>query len=257
MPFLRAYRTRLISSSVTPKAAKLLALINISNVNNAYSNTYSKYSKNSIRSIFNKEEVKTELNTLYTNHLITLETTTIDRDISYDIKDSNLRILYREKLLRINTHTTIVYNIRDAVNTAPLLTSYKVRLKAAVILNTPSLKFTPNFEHIYEHIKGIRKTLHGGSSYLEEQLGGIGLSYYKDAFLNALSRDFAKDEVLVEAFQDSVCKNEICLRIVGKLNGYNCFEGVIEDGFLYIQTTAQKWGSNISYVGLHQLKELL
>jgi hypothetical protein len=193
------------------------------------------------------EEGKTELNALCTNHSITLETATIDGDISCDVKDGNLRILYREKLLGINTHTAAVYNVGDAVNTAPLPTGYspqmnfytrqsvrlqydtqieEVRLKAAAILNTPSLKFTPNFEHIYEQIKDIRKALHGGSSYWEEQLGGIGLSCYKDAFLNVLSRDFAKDEVLVEVFQDSVCRNEICLRIVGKLNGYNCFEGL-------------------------------
>jgi hypothetical protein len=50
-----------------------------------------------------------------------------------------------------------------------------------------------------------------------------------------LSQDFASDEYLVEDFQKSVFKNEICLRIVDKVQAYHCFEGVIEDGILYIQ----------------------
>jgi hypothetical protein len=110
-----------------------------------------------------------------------------------------------------------------------------VRLKAASILNTPSLKFTPNFDQIYDQIKDIRNERHAGSSYWQEQFGRIGLSYYKDAFLGLLSQDFAGEEFLVEGFQEKVFKNEICLRIVDSVQQYHRFEGVIEDGILYIQ----------------------
>ena len=201
------------------------------------------------------EEGKTELNTLCTNHSITLEAAKIDRDSGCDVKDGNIRILYREKRFGVNIYSSSVYKVADAVNTAPLPTNYnpqmsfyarqsvrlqygtqieEIRLKAAIILNTPSIKFTPNFEQIYDQIKDIRNAMHAGS-YWEENLGRTGLSYYKDAFLDVLSRDFAGNEYLVEAFQESVFKNEICLRIVDKIQGYNRFEGVIEDGILYIQ----------------------
>jgi hypothetical protein len=201
------------------------------------------------------EEGKTELNTLCTNHSITLEAAKIDRDSGCDIKDGNIRILYCEKRFGVNTYSSSVYKVADAVNTAPFPTSHspqmsfyarhsvrlqygtqieEIRLKAASILNTPSIKFTPNFEQIYDQIKDIRNAMHTGS-YWEENLGRTGLSYYKDAFLDVLSRDFAGKEGLVEAFRESVSKNEICLRIVDKVPGWNNFEGVIEDGILYIQ----------------------
>jgi hypothetical protein len=202
------------------------------------------------------EEGKTELNALCTNHSITLEASAnIDRGSSCDVKDGNIRILYREKQFGVNTYSSSVYKVADAVNAAPLPTSHspqmsfyarqsvrlqydthieEVRLKAAIILNTPSIKFTPNFEQIYDQIKDIRNAKHAGS-YWEESLGRNGLNYYKDAFLDVLSRDFAGDEDLVQAFQESVFKNEICLRIVDKIQGYSRFEGVIEDGILYIQ----------------------
>jgi hypothetical protein len=201
------------------------------------------------------EEGKTELNALCTNHSITIEAANIDRDSSCDVKDGNIRILYREKRFGVNTYSSSVYKVADAVNAAPLPTNYspqmsfyarqsvrlhygarieEIRLKAAIILNTPSIKFTPNFEQIYDQFKDIRNAMHAGS-YWEEQLGRTGLSYYKDAFLDVLSRDFAGDQDLVKAFQESVFKNEICLRIVDKIQGYHRFQGVIEDGVLYIQ----------------------
>lgn len=200
------------------------------------------------------EEGKTELNALCTNHSVTLEAAKIDRDSDCDIKDGNIRILYLEERFGVNTYSCL-FKVADAVNTAPLPTSYspqmsfyarqsvrlqygtqieEIRLKAASILNTPSIKFTPNFEQIYDQIKDIRNAMHTGS-YWEEELGRNGLSYYKDGFLGVLSRDFAGDEDLVEGFRESVYKNEICLRIVDKAPGWNSFDGVIEDGILYIQ----------------------
>jgi hypothetical protein len=201
------------------------------------------------------EEGKTELNALCINHSIILEAANIDQDSGCNVKDGNIRIIYREKRFGVNIYSSSVYKVADAVNIAPLPTSYnpqmsfyakqsvrlqygtqieEIRLKAAIILNIPFIKFTPDFEQIYGQIKDIRNAMHA-SSYWEEQLGRNRLSYYKDAFLDVLSRDFAGDQYLVEAFQESVSKNEISLRIVDKVQGYNRFEGVIEDGILYIQ----------------------
>jgi hypothetical protein len=90
------------------------------------------------------------------------------------------------------------------------------------------------------------------SSYWEEQLGRNGLSYYEDAFLDVLSRDFAGDQYLVEDFQESVFKNEICLRIVDKVQGYNRFEGVIEDGIFVYPGTLAMWASSLPGVITNQ-----
>jgi hypothetical protein len=199
---------------------------------------------------------KEELNTVCPNHSITLEAANIDRDISCDVKDGNLRILFREKRLGVNTSSASVYKVEDAVNNAPLPAGCsprmsftarqsvrlqfdtqieEVRSTVASILHVPSIKFTPNFEQIFDNIKVIRRARHAGSIW-EENFGRTGLSYYKNAFLDVVSRRFANDEILVEAFQEAVYENEVRLRIVDKLNNTdNSFEGVIEGGVLYIQ----------------------
>jgi hypothetical protein len=110
----------------------------------------------------------------------------------------------------------------------------EVRLTVASILHVPSIKFTPNFEQIFDNIKVIRRARYAGSIW-EENFGRTGLSYYKNAFLDVVSRSFANDEILIEAFQEAVYENEVCLRIADKLNTDNSFEGVIEGGVLYIQ----------------------
>ena len=75
------------------------------------------------------------------------------------------------------------------------------------------------------------------NSYWEERFGWTGLSYYKEAFLGLLPQ-LARDEILVEGFQSSVFQNEICIRIVDKLDdSWRFFDGVIEDGILYIQVS--------------------
>ncbi|KAE9364278.1 hypothetical protein N431DRAFT_496826 [Stipitochalara longipes BDJ] len=247
----------------------------------ACSNVFNEHARSSIGSIFNSYVEgfgKIELNSLCTSHSITLEVGNLGtyQNIGCDIKDGNLRILYCEKNLGVNVHS-VVYDVADAVNIAPLPSGYspnmsfharqsvrlqygtqieEVRLKAASILSTPSIKFTPNFEQIYDQIKEKQNARQIGS-YWQKQFGFIGLQYYKDAFLEALSRDFASDKFLVEDFQEAVSQNEIYLRIVDKIDGYRKFEGVIEDGILYIQTTAQSWGTNINYIGLCELKNLL
>lgn len=201
------------------------------------------------------DDGKEELNTVCPNHSITLEAANIDRDISCDVNDGNLRILFREKRLGVNTSSASVYKVEDAVNNAPLPASCsprmsftarqsvrlqfdnqieEVRLTVASILHVPSIKFTPNFEQIFDDIKVIRRARHAGSIW-EENFGRTGLSYYKNAFQDVVSRSFANDEILIEAFQEAVYENEVCLRIVDKLNTDNSFEGVIEGGVLYIQ----------------------
>ncbi|KAN0092335.1 hypothetical protein V8E51_018182 [Hyaloscypha variabilis] len=260
--------------------------------NDAFANIFSDPAKSHIGSFFESyvkgfvtqleayvktygEEGKTELNTRCSNHSITLEAANIAGNMSCDVKDGNFRILYREKSLGVNLHS-VVYQLAAAINAAPLppdsssqISFYarqsvrlqydtkieEVRLKAASILNTPSIKFTTNFEQIYSQLMEVPHRRE--NSYWEERLGWAGLSYYKEAFLGLLSQ-LARDEILVEGFQSSVFQNEICIRIVDKLDdSWRCFDGVIEDGILYIQTTAKNWGSNINSVGLDKVKKLL
>jgi hypothetical protein len=74
------------------------------------------------------EEDKTELNALCTNHSITLEVANIDQDSGCDVKDGNILILYGEKRFGVNIYSSSVYKVADAVNTAPLPTSYNPRM---------------------------------------------------------------------------------------------------------------------------------
>ena len=152
------------------------------------------------------EEGKTELNARCINHSITLEAANIAGNMSCDVKDGNFRILYREKSFGVNLHS-VVYQVAAAINAAPLppdsssqMSFYarqsvrlqydtkieEVRLKAASILNTPSIKFTTKFEQIYSQLMEVPHRRE--NSYWEERLGWTGLSYYKEAFLGLLSQ---------------------------------------------------------------------
>jgi hypothetical protein len=120
-----------------------------------------------------------ELNNVCPNHSITLEAANIDREVSCDVKDGNLRILFREKLLGTNVHSDAVWTIGEAINAAPqqagssprmsftarLSVKQKydaeiegVRLRVAAILRVPSIKFSANFEQIFKELKSVKRT---------------------------------------------------------------------------------------------------
>lgn len=115
-----------------------------------------------------------------------------------------------------------------------------IRLKAASMLQFPSIKLTGDFETIFTKLKGAKLD----PSYWaikEKLLGDVAFQYFKSAFLEVVRIEFANDDMSCEAFRDAIFRNEVKLRIVDKIverNGF-AFEAVIEEGVLYIQVSGQ------------------
>lgn len=191
-----------------------------------------------------------------------------------------LRILFAKGALGTNASDSLV-NLSDAVNQAgsssddasldfnarsSIKSDYEAKIepvknKCQEILKLPTVEFEPNFEHNYaalaRYLKTVKKSDKYGHREWQKHLGGITLDYFR-RFVGVMEdRGFGDDEMLQEGFKEAVEKNQIALRIVDKLNkgkGYN--ECVIENGVLYIQTTAEFWATNVDAPGEEVIKIL-
>ena len=219
----------------------------------------------------NGEDGKTELNTLAASHTIAMDVTS-KPGINYtgcEIASGVLRILFVKDMLGTNISESLEY-LSEAVNDAGtssddtsldfnarsgIQNDYKpkigaVQAKFQEILAIPTFDIEPNFEHNYATIKAFTKTLKKSNSYhrdWQKTLGRFTFDYFYNFAEIMENKGFGDDEMLQEGFKDSVEKNQIALRIVDKLsksNNYN--EPVIENGVLYIQTTAENWATNVS-----------
>ncbi len=114
--------------------------------------------------------------------------------------------------------------------------------KARKLLHNKEFEFVPGFEALGAKLKGGKDV----RDDWETNLGSFSMSYF-GSFVDALEREkFGDDELLREGFEEGVTKNKIELRLVDKLeSGYN--QILLDDGVLVIQTTPDKWGTNIHY----------
>lgn len=106
----------------------------------------------------------------------------------------------------------------------------EIRSHIATLLKVPSIKCNPNFEHNFAQLQE-----RSPSSRWEELFGLTTFEYFQ-AFLGGLKRyQVGDDELIQEAFQSTVYKQEICLQIVDKSLGWPNHIMVANDGILYIQ----------------------
>ena len=217
----------------------------------------------------NGEDGKSELNTLASSHTIAMDVTS-KPGINYtgcEIVGGVLRILFVKDMLGTNVTDSLVY-LSEAVNDAGtssddnsldfnarsgIKNDYEpkigaVQAKFQKILATPTFDIEPNFEHNYAAIKAFSKTIKQSNSYPREwqkSLGKFTFDYFSEFADVMENQGFGDDEMLQEGFKEPVEKNQIALRIVEKFGNGNSNEPFVENGVLYIQTTAENWATNV------------
>ncbi|KAK7931753.1 hypothetical protein PG985_002465 [Apiospora marii] len=123
-----------------------------------------------------------------------------------------------------------------------------IRSKVAELLAWPEIKLEPNWEQVFAALKAesqIKKT------ELREDwqayMGSMAISYFEGLVSQLQWQKFEDDDLLQEGFRDVITSGEIKFRIVEKLKDDSYSECEIEDGVLYLQSTAKTWGTNTSY----------
>jgi hypothetical protein len=198
-----------------------------------------------------------KLNAICFNHSICLAAEKASDYPGCDIKDGSFRTLFQENCLGADCFSGI-WGFDQAVNNAVDPTKHSsmsflatqsvklkfdtqieaIRLKAATMLQFPSIKLTGDFEAIFTKLNAA-KPLYWDTK--EKRLGDVAFEYFKNAFLEEVRLEFANDDEACEAFREAVFRDEVRLRIVDQIaerNGFN-FEAVIEEGVLYIQVSSQ------------------
>ncbi|KAG8529609.1 uncharacterized protein KY384_006246 [Bacidia gigantensis] len=113
-------------------------------------------------------------------------------------------------------------------------------------LDLSVLELSPGFEENYAKLA----TYDAAKNYdfprdFKEVFGDYVFQYF-EGFAEALKDSgFAGDDMMQEGFKEAVEKNEIGLRVVDKLEKGDYNECVIENGVVYMQTTAENWTVNI------------
>lgn len=198
------------------------------------------------------DDGKSELNTVCSKHQLVIapQDTTKFTYGGLDLKDGVLRLVFQETNLGTNV-SDVSAEIAKALKDAPpapgasafnivarnsVRDNYdskveEVRSAIATLVNMPSLKLNPNFDH---NSSMLAKTAKDHDTW-DRQIGAATLDYFSSVE-SALKREgFGGDDMLQEGFQEVISKGEICFRIVDKLNKGTYNEVHAEDGVLYIQ----------------------
>jgi len=222
---------------------------------------------------------KEELNTVCPTHTVILIADPTNK-VSYcgcDVAEGKLRILFHPEKLATNiSHAG--EKLADALSTAPQpegapSLSYAARhsikvdytsqivpvlAKAQKLLQNEKFVFEPRFDDLGKKLKSGKDV----RDDWETNLGSFALKYY-EGLVDVLEREkFGEDEMLREGLEEAAPKGVVQLKLVDALKngGYN--ETVVDDGALSIQvsnlllvadvanimqTTPDKWGTNIHY----------
>ncbi|KAF5632499.1 uncharacterized protein FTJAE_7478 [Fusarium tjaetaba] len=101
------------------------------------------------------------------------------------------------------------------------------------------ITLVPNFEETYKKLKHTKD----GTDF-DQYLGAYIFNYFRGLVSTLKWRKFDSDDMLQEALSEALEKGEVHFRILDKVEG-SSGEAAIEDGILYLQTSPDKWGSNI------------
>ncbi|KAL8693453.1 MAG: hypothetical protein Q9218_001724 [Villophora microphyllina] len=229
------------------------------------------------------DEGKSELNSLASSHTITMDVTTRE-DIRYtacEIASGSLRILFVKGDLGTNV-TDSLDNLSDAINKAgstgdntnmdfnaksSIRNDYepkidRVKAKLQKLFALPVLELEPNFEHNYaaiaawmSHPKNQKPDSYGHRDW-QKRIGEFTYEYFYQFAEVCENKGFGDDEMVQEGIQEAVEKNQIALRIVDKLDKGRYNECAVENGVLYIQTTAEFWAINVGDPGYELMNVL-
>jgi hypothetical protein len=226
-------------------------------------------------------ECAKEINTIAHAHVLTMDADDSEpKRFSYcgvDVDEGKLRLLFRPDNLGTNIdHACQQDQLFPALNNAKrgddkpmnfivrtfIRDEYDpnveaLRKKIGALTERPDIKLNPNFEETFSKLQAAAKTK--GSDVRddwEQNLGGFTLKYFEGFEWQLKNHKFADDEMVREGFNEAVEKGEVAFRIVDKLAYGSYAEVVIEDGVCYLQTLAEKWGTNIDYAAEKLIDQL-
>lgn len=225
----------------------------------------------SFRSKYGAEAID-DLNKICHEHKLTLG---MDEDKSFRyngcmVENGCLKILIAEGKVGTNIADCLEGDkLMDALNKVPVLgdndstLSFKAKTsirneydgannveaclsQARETLAYDKLEFDPNWEANVAKLQGGLKAGKSVKKDWEDRIGFYTLAYFKGFVWQLNSQNF-KDPDYQEAFKDAIDSAKVVVRIVDKLDQGSYNEIVIEDGILYIDTLAEKWGVNVDY----------
>ncbi|KAH8174832.1 hypothetical protein LIA77_06251 [Sarocladium implicatum] len=207
---------------------------------------------------------KTEINKACSAHALTIDVN-LEHDFLYNgcavTSDGKLAILFNADRLAVNIDDCLEEDkLSKALNDASTSSgdssmSYVARSSTekeweqeaertkktfADILQT-EVTLEPNFQQTYDALKAA-----GGDGNWETNIGNFTRFYFEGLADGLRSQKFDVDDMMREALVEALEKGTIAFRVVeqGKMKKlYN--ESVFEDGVLYMQTTAERFGTNV------------
>ncbi|KXX75697.1 hypothetical protein MMYC01_208296 [Madurella mycetomatis] len=219
------------------------------------------------------DDFKKEVNAICHAHVLTLEFDDADpprfSTCGCDVQDGKLRILFSETGLGYNTDyclqdSTLLPALNAAPHDAPLSFTARANIRAeydpkigetrkqiADLLGKGEDEITlnPNFEANFTVLSAAAEA---GNTDLQrnwqESLGSWTLRYFEALASQMKSMKVDEDEMVREGLLEAVSANEYVMRVVDKLKYDSYCEADIEEGKLYLQSTASNWGVNIDYV---------
>ncbi|KAH8883563.1 hypothetical protein GQ53DRAFT_698995 [Thozetella sp. PMI_491] len=220
-----------------------------------------------------------EINSLASAHVLTMDVDDSEpKRFSYsgtDVQDGKLRLLFRPDALGTNIdHAAQDSQLFPALNAAPsdkplsftvrngIRTDYDpnieaLRAKIGTLIERPDIKLVPNFDDTFAKLKAAAAVK--GSDVRDDwetNLGSFALKYFEGLEWQLKNLKVDSDEMVREGLNEAVEKGEFAFRIVDKLKYGSYAEVVIEDGVLYLQTPAEKWGTNIDYAAEKLIDQL-
>ncbi|KAK3938769.1 hypothetical protein QBC46DRAFT_389567 [Diplogelasinospora grovesii] len=217
------------------------------------------------------DELKAEINAICSAHVLALDMDDSEpKKFSYcgcDVSDGKLRMLFRQDCLGTNIdYACQEGQLFPALNAAPagdrplsftarvgIRDEYDSKAEAcrkelAEMVGKPDFKLNPNFADTFAKLEAASKVK--GNDLRDDwqkNLGGFTLKYFEGAVYQMKYLKVGEDDMIQEGFNEAVEKGEMAFRIVDNLKYDSYCECDIEDGVMYLQCTADKWGTNIDY----------
>ncbi|KAG5779279.1 hypothetical protein H9Q73_007067 [Fusarium xylarioides] len=207
------------------------------------------YVEEAIKELERNPKYHDEINKLASAHVLTMD---VDEEETFDAcgakftSDRKLAIVFGAERLGSNTGDAFWHkNLEKGISLAPTTDTLSFYARKGIREDyepdiADDITLVPNFEETYEKLKKTKE----GTDF-DQYLGAFILNYFCGLVSTLKWRKFDSDDMLQEALSEALEKGEVHFRILDKVEGRSG-EAAIEDGILYLQTSPDKWGSNIS-----------
>jgi hypothetical protein len=224
-----------------------------------------------------------ELNSIAHAHVLTMDIDEAGKNTynGCEVQEGGrLAILFNDKNFGVNTNQSMEEDkVLAALNNAPpapgadggvklsfvartsVRTEYDeniepIRAKIAKLLARDDIALEPNFETVFAQLSSPAAAGKVDKDNYERQLGYFIREYFDGVAYHMESQKFGSDDMLQEGFNEAVEKGVIAFRIVDKLSYASYCEVVVEDGTLFVQTTLDRYGVNISHAAEKLIDQL-